>query len=87
MKQVPPLPGEEALYKWIGGELQAAAKNPEIKQTLKETAVGAEQQLITPLFQCAAQLRKVPPEEWRRDAAITLDVSASAPRSQVFSYR
>lgn len=47
MKQVPPLPGEEALYHWIGSVLEAAAKDPEIKKTLKETAVAAERQLIT----------------------------------------
>ncbi|MGA7902392.1 MAG: hypothetical protein WCA06_07150, partial [Terrimicrobiaceae bacterium] len=29
MKQVPPMPGEEALYKWIGSVLDAAAKDPE----------------------------------------------------------
>jgi hypothetical protein len=36
MKSVPPLPGEEALYKWIGSVLEAADKNPEIKKTLTE---------------------------------------------------
>jgi hypothetical protein len=51
MKQVPPLPGEEALYKWIGSVLGAADKDPEIKKTLKETAVEAERELIAPLFQ------------------------------------
>ncbi|WP_165435407.1 DUF1254 domain-containing protein [Bradyrhizobium sp. Leo121] len=51
MKQVPPLPGEESLYNWIGSVLDAAAKDPEIKQTLKETAVAAESEMITPLFQ------------------------------------
>jgi hypothetical protein len=51
MKQVPPLPGEEALYNWIGSVLDAAAKDPEIKQTLKETAVAAEREVIAPLFQ------------------------------------
>jgi len=40
MKSVPPLPGEEALYNWIGSLLEAVNKNPEIKQTLKETAVA-----------------------------------------------
>ena len=44
MKSVPPLPGEEALYKWIGSVLEAADKDPEIKQTLKETAVAAERE-------------------------------------------
>ena len=50
MKQVPPLPGEEALYNWIGSVLEAAAKDPEIKQTLKETAIAAERELITRSF-------------------------------------
>jgi hypothetical protein len=42
MKQVPPMPGEEALYNWIGSVLDAAAKDPEIKKTLKETAFAAD---------------------------------------------
>jgi len=50
MKQVPPLPGEEALYKWIGSVLEAAAKDPEIKKTLKETAIASDRELIDPLF-------------------------------------
>ena len=51
MKSVPPLPGEEALYNWIGSVLDAAAKDPKIKQTLKETAVAAEREMIDPFFQ------------------------------------
>jgi len=51
MKQVPPMPGEEALYNWIGSVLEAAAKDPKIMQTLKETAVQAERELIDPYFQ------------------------------------
>ena len=51
MKQVPPLPGEEALYNWIGSVLEAAAKDPKIMQTLTETAVQAERELIDPYFQ------------------------------------
>jgi hypothetical protein len=51
MKQVPPLPGEEGLYQWIGSVLQAAAKDPEIKKVLTETAVASERELITPLLQ------------------------------------
>jgi len=42
MKQVPPLPGEEALYRWIGSVLEAADKDPSIRQTLKETALASE---------------------------------------------
>jgi hypothetical protein len=51
MKQVPPLPGEEALYQWIGSVLEAADKDPEIKKILKETAVESEREMIAPLFQ------------------------------------
>jgi hypothetical protein len=51
MKQVPPQPGEEALYKWIGSVLEGAAKDPAIKQTLTETAVAAERDLVSPFFQ------------------------------------
>jgi len=51
MKQVPPLPGEEALYAWIGSVLDAAAKDPEIKNTLKETAAQVESEMITPFLQ------------------------------------
>jgi hypothetical protein len=50
MKSVPPLPGEEALYKWIGSVLEAA-EDPKIMQTLKETAVASESELIPPFFQ------------------------------------
>jgi hypothetical protein len=51
MKQVPPLPGEEALYKWVSSVLEAAATDPEIKQALKDTAVAAEREPIDPYFQ------------------------------------
>ena len=51
MKSVPPLPGEEALYKLIGSVLDAAAKDPAIKKTLTETAVASESELIAPFFQ------------------------------------
>ena len=51
MKQVPPLPGEEALYDWIDSVLEAAAKDPRIKQTLTETAAAAEREIIDPFFQ------------------------------------
>ena len=50
MKQVPPMPGEEALYKWIGSVLDAAAKDPEIMKTLRETALAADEELISPMM-------------------------------------
>ena len=50
MKQVPPMPGEEALYKWIGSVLDAAAKDPEVMTTLREVAFAADQELIAPMM-------------------------------------
>jgi hypothetical protein len=50
MKLVSPLPGEEALYAWIGSVLDAAAKDPAVMKTLTETAVAADEELIKPLF-------------------------------------
>ncbi len=50
MKSVPPLPGEEALYNSIGSVLDAAADDPEVKKTLKETAIAAEREMITPVL-------------------------------------
>jgi hypothetical protein len=51
MKDVPPLPGEEALYKWIASVAEAAAQDPEIMKTLQAAAVAAEREMITPFFQ------------------------------------
>jgi hypothetical protein len=51
VKAVPPLPGEEALYLLIQSVLDAAEKNPTLKETLRQTAVAAEEDLIKPLFQ------------------------------------
>src|SRR5271166_4682731 len=50
MKQVPPMPGEEALYKWIGSVLDAAAKDPEVMKTLQATALAADEELIAPMM-------------------------------------
>ena len=59
MKKVPPLPGEESLYRWIGSVLEAAQKDAAIMQTLKEAAVAADREMVSPLLQwrhngCAA---------------------------------
>ncbi|MFM0500762.1 DUF1254 domain-containing protein [Paraburkholderia caffeinilytica] len=51
MKLVPPMPGEEALYKWISSVLEASAQNPHIKTLLRESAVAADKEMISPLFQ------------------------------------
>src|SRR5208283_421310 len=51
MKEVPPLPGEEAFYGTMQSVLAAAAKDPQIKATLQQTAIASEEELIKPLFQ------------------------------------
>jgi hypothetical protein len=45
------LPGEEAIYTMIRSVLEAASKDPAVKETLKETAAASEKELISPLFQ------------------------------------
>ncbi|MEZ2345453.1 DUF1254 domain-containing protein [Terriglobus sp. RCC_193] len=50
LKQIPPMPGEEALYANFQSVLDAAAKDPKIKEILTQTAISAEKDLITPLF-------------------------------------
>jgi hypothetical protein len=51
LKEVPPLPGEEAIYGQIESVLAAAAKDPKIKKVLEQAATEADQKLINPLFQ------------------------------------
>ena len=51
MKEVPPLPGEEALYGWIKSVWDAAEKNPETKKALIESFVAADTELVEPFFQ------------------------------------
>jgi hypothetical protein len=50
MKEVPPMPGEEALYQWIGSVLDVAGKDPEVMKTLQETALSADEELIAPMM-------------------------------------
>ena len=47
---VPPLPGEESLYGQYRALLDAAAKDPAIKQALVEAAVETEKQVIAPFL-------------------------------------
>jgi hypothetical protein len=51
MDEVPPLPGEEALYAWMRSALDAAAKDPALKAALVETAVATELEVIKPMFE------------------------------------
>jgi hypothetical protein len=51
LNDAPPLPGEEARYAQIRSVLNAAAKDPKLKDALSQIAVETEKALITPLFQ------------------------------------
>ena len=51
MKEVPPLPGEEALYGWIKSVWEAAARDPKTKQALIASFVAANGELVDPWFQ------------------------------------
>ncbi len=51
LQQIPPMPGEEALYSTFRSVLGAAAKDPKLKKELVETAVTSEKELIGPLFE------------------------------------
>ena len=50
LDQVPPLPGEEAIYSMVRSVL-AAAKEKKLKDALKQSAAEADRQLVQPLFQ------------------------------------
>jgi hypothetical protein len=51
MKEVPPLPGEEALYQNVQSILDAAKADPKLHAALVATANDAEKNIVTPLFQ------------------------------------
>jgi len=51
MKEVAPLPGEEALYGWINAVWEAAAKDPATKEALVASFVAADKEIIAPLTQ------------------------------------
>ena len=50
MKEVSPLPGEEALYEWIASVWAAADKDPATKQALVASFVAADKELVGPLL-------------------------------------
>jgi len=51
INEVPPQPGEEALYAQIRGLLDAIAKNTKLKETAKQAAIDADKNLVDPLLQ------------------------------------
>jgi hypothetical protein len=50
MNEVPPLPGEEALYRWIQSVWESAARDPETKETLIASFAAADDELVAPWF-------------------------------------
>jgi hypothetical protein len=51
LDEVPPLAGEESLYAWVGSILEAAERDPSVKDILKRVAQEADRELIAPIFQ------------------------------------
>jgi hypothetical protein len=51
LDEVPPLPGEEALYANIRTVLAAAQKDSKLKQVLQQSILAADKDLVTPLFE------------------------------------
>jgi len=51
LKDVPPLPGEEARYAQVLAVLDAAESNPAIKAAMTEAAKDADRSLVAPLFE------------------------------------
>jgi hypothetical protein len=51
LKEVPPLPGEEALYANIQSILDAAQNDAKVRKVLLDAAKDSEKKVVTPLFQ------------------------------------
>jgi hypothetical protein len=51
LKEVPPLPGEEAIYQTVQSVLDASKSDPKLHAALVQSAIDADTNLIAPLFQ------------------------------------
>ena len=51
LNELPPLRGEEAIYANLRAVLDAAAKDPRLKEALRQAAIDADEELVAPLFQ------------------------------------
>jgi hypothetical protein len=60
LDNVPPLPGEEGRYAMMRALLDAAAKDPEIKEAMKQAAIETEQNVVTPLLDFRTNGPKLP---------------------------
>jgi hypothetical protein len=50
LDEVPPLPGEEAMYDQFRAVLEAVKKDAKLKDAFTKAAVDAEKEIVTPLF-------------------------------------
>jgi hypothetical protein len=50
LKELPPLRGEEAIYANLRSVLDAAAKDPKLKEGLRQAAIDADEEIVAPLF-------------------------------------
>jgi hypothetical protein len=51
LDEVPPLPGEEAMYAQFRAVLDAVKKDAKLKEVFRKAAVDAEKEIVLPLFQ------------------------------------
>jgi hypothetical protein len=51
LDEVPPLPGEEAMYAQFRAMLDAVSKDVKLREVFTQAVVDAEKELVTPLFQ------------------------------------
>src|SRR5262249_37569259 len=51
LDEVPPLPGEEAMYAQFRSVLEAVARDAKLKDAFTRAVVDAEKEIVTPLFQ------------------------------------
>jgi hypothetical protein len=51
LEEVPPLPGEEAIYANIRAVLDASKSEPKIKAALQQALIAADRELVKPLFE------------------------------------
>ena len=51
LDEIPPLPGEEAIYANIRAVLAAARKEPKLREALQQSVLAADKEIVAPLFE------------------------------------
>ncbi|MGB2079257.1 MAG: DUF1254 domain-containing protein [Vibrio sp.] len=59
LKEVPPLPGEQAIYQQFNALLEQAKTDPKVKQAIDEAAIEAEKTIIPDLFRLENAGKKI----------------------------